>query len=476
MPGFSTKIETPYAVTDIWRELFLADVPLGTPPNTVVELDPMARTFLCGRAEGKPGTAFARRTLSWPAGAAPPALPTAEANKDRLVYNLLECQAARFAKWEIMEQRTSDELVLNGANGKPPSVTFELTPLGFNGLRSGSTTGSEVKITFEYASVTKRSDGWWFAADKSVELEKRFEGVGSAWAATMRKRGYQPELVPRLDLAMKISRPPQVQVPTHWDDASQRSTTASEASANSPAQMARQSTRRSHPMMSQLTERQMTERNAAGRSTSGPKLTARSKPFWQLEQERKEKQRRETQQQEEVGSSLPRHSTQPPTVRYGLRTVKVEALGALGITLQEPQKKRWRGSNHLAVMQVIPGSLADRLGVPIGCILTGINGRPLAPGIPHKQQLLSALDSGVRPLFLSFYVEPPKDASRPSVRRAMIRLISGKPYRHAATRQAADIAKEKPKLPSETPTTTDRSESSSETEAYIDNIEDEMSA
>lgn len=491
MSGFSTTVDcVPFSADDLWTELFLVDSalapPLGCPPGTCVSLDPMAQTFLTGHADGKPGTGYARRVLCWPSdGTTLPGTLTmteAEAVQDKIVYNLHECLWAQLVTWEIKEQRAADELLMHGVEGKPPRVSFEFI---------SQEHGTEVRITFECARVTKRTDGWWWAADQMPELEKRFQGVGSTWAAEMQKRGYRPIIsVPRLPIFSTVPRPPQLEVNTSRTTDSSRST-LSEGSTDVSTDGASQK-------VGPVTER----------VTSGQRLTARSKPFWQLERERQDRSARE-RREKLAAEERERARRQPPRVEgavsrgegaveirdpaptatpiYGLRTFKVEDEGPFGLALQETKRKRWHGSSHLVVVHVIAGSVAEHLGVPVGSIVAGLNGRPLPPDADHKQLLSKALESSERPVYVSVYLQPPKltskgepkESARASMRRSVFRMVMGKgrPSRSVAARLTAraDAIKEKAKV-TETPSATYRSGSSCETEAYTDDLADEMCA
>lgn len=290
-PGFSVTLHLPFAFDSLWTELFLVE---GT-------------------------------TLAPPIGTLVPKVCT---------YSLQECRASRLVQWSIIEQQSFDDLVMHGSDEQPPQISFELSA-----LEHGRATS--VRIAVACTRVTRRAEEWWWVRiDRSAELQDRLERLGSAWAEEMQKRGYSPlgsrPQVPSLVFDDRgMARPPTLEIETTRSSedgcstATARGSASTCTSATSDGSSWRLGIATPHFSAADLSAaglpklvwglqaRGLHATNATAEATAKPidrqwadepttarggqKLTARSRPFWQLEQEKQERQRSRREAQEGGG-------------------------------------------------------------------------------------------------------------------------------------------------------------------------------
>ena len=94
---------------------------------------------------------------------------------------------------------------------------------------------------------------------------------------------------------------------------------------------------------------------------------------------------------------------------YGLQKFVFAELTPLGIGLNLMAQKDKAGKRALIIDEVMPGTQADLLRVPVGTVITGLNGRFLKPDeLWEKLKTLADPLPENRPVTLTLFIEPPK--------------------------------------------------------------------
>ena len=96
-------------------------------------------------------------------------------------------------------------------------------------------------------------------------------------------------------------------------------------------------------------------------------------------------------------------------VYSGAQTFTFTDAVPLGMALSKRAHRTKSQKRALVIDSVIEGSAAEKLGVPAGAVITGINGKSLSPDeIWDQLSNKAAASVDNRPLTLEVYVEPPK--------------------------------------------------------------------